>query len=433
MKIQLGILGPEDSIERIKQFAEQMNDFDIAYFPYTHASESEELIKGNEKQIDHWFLSGPALYRYLIRNRLLEEENTSYPDLYGSSLMGSIVEALTTMEDRIQRVSLDTIRDPELESVKNDFNLSNIEFFLYQGEEFLPATEVIEYHESLYKKGKTDAVLTCIKTVYLSMKEKGIPCFRVIPSRLGIELELRFIKEHAQANWYRKSSLGIVGVEAGLPKEQQDNQSYSYKMKQQILDLKRLMLDYSEKVQGSFVEVGDALYFIYTTRGELELKAREINPSQVVNDFEKQTGLALNLGVGYGMTAWEAEQNVRHALQLSREEGKQTVVVVNEEKEVTLHQHSEKLTYQQRFSGENWERKLKDAKISPAMISKIASYYRYYEKDFVTAKEIAQWLKSTDRNARRILTELERLDLATIKGEEQGGRGRPRKVYKLEI
>ncbi|MGM7703005.1 hypothetical protein ACSVDE_14840 [Pseudalkalibacillus sp. Hm43] len=433
MKLRLGILGPEDSIGRIKEFAEQMNEFEIAYFPYEHASESAGLIEGNEKEIDHWFLSGPALYRYLIRNELLNADNTSYPDLYGASLMGTIVEAITTLDKPIRRVSLDTIRVSELESVKTDFNLSNLEFHLYQGEEFLPATEVIEYHESLYREGKIDAVLTCIKTVYLSMKDKGIPCFRVIPSRLGIELELRFVKEHAQAIWYRKSSLGIVGVEVGTSDEQQNNQFYSYKLKQQMLDLKRLMLDYSEKVQGSFVEVGDALYFIYTTRGELELKLNEYNPSQVVQNLKEQSGLNLQMGIGYGMTAWEAEQNVRHALHLSGDHENQTVVLVNEEKEITLLQNEERLSYQQRLSGSVWEEKLKDAKISPSVISKIASYYKYYEKDFVTANEIAQWLKSTDRNARRILAELERLKLATIKGEEQVGRGRPRKVYELNI
>jgi DNA-binding PadR family transcriptional regulator len=44
------------------------------------------------------------------------------------------------------------------------------------------------------------------------------------------------------------------------------------------------------------------------------------------------------------------------------------------------------------------------------------------------------WLKGTERNARRILSEMERLGLVKVSGEEQSGnRGRPKKIYELQL
>ncbi|WP_270182357.1 hypothetical protein [Alkalihalobacillus sp. CinArs1] len=434
MRTKLGILGPEDSIMRIKEVAEKMTDLDVLYFPYEHAAQSESIIRENNHKIDHWFLSGPALYHYLLRKNLINEENASFPDLYGASLMGSIVEMMTTSHTSIKRVSLDTIQKAEMERVRSEFAIEKIAFTLYGQQEFLPAEDVIAFHKDLYEQGKVDAVMTCIKTVHLKMKELGIPCFRISPSRLSIELELRYIREYGQANWYRKSSLGIVGVEVNAKSLHQEQQFYSYKIKQQILDLKRLLLNFSEQVQGSFVEVGDGLFFIYSTRGELEVRDDHFLPAVVLDDMEKQTGLSVHLGIGYGMTAWGAEQNVRHALRLSSNDEEKQAVLVDEEKKVTLYKNDERVSYQERILGDEWNEKLKEAKLSPAVVSKLSSYYRHYGREAVTANDIAGWLKSSDRNARRILMELERLNLAAVKGEEAAGqRGRPKKVYELYI
>lgn len=50
----------------------------------------------------------------------------------------------------------------------------------------------------------------------------------------------------------------------------------------------------------------------------------------------------------------------------------------------------------------------------------------------ISAVEAAEWLGMTQRNARRILSDLEKNGLAELTGEEAlTSRGRPRKVYRL--
>jgi hypothetical protein len=126
---------------------------------------------------------------------------------------------------------------------------------------------------------------------------------------------------------------------------------------------------------------------------------------------------------------------VRLAFRFARRYDKPVIIQVNEDKTVTESlQTNEQVCYNGRTFGDQWKETLKNANISPAVVGKIQSFAQHYKKKTVTALEVSQWLKGTERNARRILTELEKLNLAEVTGEEQSGyRGRPRKIYALKL
>ncbi|NRG25959.1 hypothetical protein HRF69_02375 [Bacillus circulans] len=65
-------------------------------------------------------------------------------------------------------------------------------------------------------------------------------------------------------------------------------------------------------------------------------------------------------------------------------------------------------------------------------VQKIIDIQKNIGKHAITASDVAEWLKMTPRNARRILTNLEEQGLAKIIGEEVPlTRGRPRKIYQI--
>ncbi|WP_260508070.1 hypothetical protein [Cytobacillus firmus] len=157
----------------------------------------------------------------------------------------------------------------------------------------------------------------------------------------------------------------------------------------------------------------------------------------LIEEAKIHSKLKVRIGVGYGLTAYDAEQNVRLALQYDRDQKASPVVSVDETKQIKEHfseSGEEAVSYQQHIWGEEWEERFKGAKINPAIVSKIEYLSRHYQKKIVTAQEVSRWLKNTERNSRRIMAELERFGLAKVTGEEQPGqRGRPRKVYELKL
>ncbi|WP_202081003.1 hypothetical protein [Caldalkalibacillus salinus] len=435
MNIRLGIVGPEDSVRRISAFAQDIDHIQVLPLPYQRTEETEQIIQAHRDHVDQWFFSGQAPYYFAREKALIREEEAYYPHLYGSSLLGTLLQAVYDKGECLHRVSLDTIQEAEIHAVQTDMQIQPLTFYTYPYTGYLPAEDIIRFHTEKYKAGKIDVALTCIQEVYQALQRSGIPCYRVVPSRLVIQQVLDMLKERGQTTWYKKAQIAIIGVEVlfSSPSEMEER-FYSYKMKHQELDLKQLLLDYAEIVQGSFIQVGDGLHFIYTTRGELDDHLEDYPPYHFLEEAHVQSKLHVRMGIGYGLTALQAEQNVRTALQYGRQYDTPVVVSVNEDKEVTEYLQEDLVSYQQRGLGSRWEKKVKDAHIGPSVVSKIETFARRYGQDTITAHELSQWLKGTERNARRILREMEKVGLVKVTGEEQPGhRGRPRKVYQLLI
>ncbi len=434
LEIRLGVIGPEDSVKHILNSAEPFADITLLPFSYTAIDQVHEIIHQNRDLIDQWFFSGQVPYTYALSKQLIQEKDGIYPPLYGASLLGKVLEALMDLEEVVQKISLDTIQENELHTTKQYFSLQKLQIFSYSYPDFRPVDEIVEYHRSLFEMGKTQVAFTCIRAVYLRLKDLGIPCYRIYPSHLSIYFTLRLLKERGVSSWYQRSQLALLGVELLPPDEEDDGYLFSYELKHKELNLKRLLLELAERINGSFVQIGDGLYFIYTTRGEIEFKLDKSDLFHLIETVYSHSKYHIRIGIGYGLNALQAEENVRTAFRNARKNTSSKVVLVDEKKKVTEYLTERKALqydYQKWVDGE-WSEALRKANISPTALAKIESLANFYKKEEVNAQEVASWLGSSERNARRILAELENLKLATSKSIQlNGSKGRPRKVYRL--
>jgi hypothetical protein len=271
MKIRLGIIGPIDSIENILETAKEFSELELITFPYNRTEETEQIILENRHHVDRWLFSGQAPYYFALAKGVIKEEEGSFTPLYGSSLFSALLEAQISEGKVLRKISLDTIRKEEIDTIKKSTSLKKMKMDIYPYSGYLPAEGIINFHKQLYNNGEIDVAITCIQLVYKRLRELGIPCYRVKPSPLAIRQELLFLKERSQSSWYRKAQLAILGVEviqqsSGVSEENY----YSYQMRHQELELQRSLLDYAKLINGSLVRMGDGLFFIYTTRGEID-------------------------------------------------------------------------------------------------------------------------------------------------------------------
>jgi hypothetical protein len=433
VKIRVGVVGPQDSVTEIMKAGEHFQELSLIPYVYERTEETESIINRNKEFIDQWFFSGQAPYYFALSKGLISENDGSYTPLNGSSLLGTLLEAFVKERKILYKLSLDTIMMEEIESVKNQFSIHDLSFISNEFYGYSPAEDIIQFHKQLFDKGRVDAAITCIHSVYTALKAMGIPVYRVFQSELAVHRALGFIKERAQSTWYRNSQLVIVGIEAIYPSPSGRNNQMSFKIKHQELELHRTLLDFVEEINGSIVQMGDGLFYLYSTRGELELYTKNHSASTLIDECYVNSNLFIRIGIGFGSTVLEAEEHVRLALGKAREEKGSVIMVINEDKEVTSITESEdrQVAYQTRETGEIWRERFKDADISSQIVSKIYSLSHHYHKDTLTSQDLARWLKNTERNARRILSEMERIGVARVTGEESTGRGRPRKVYEL--
>ncbi|WP_243300417.1 hypothetical protein [Bacillus litorisediminis] len=434
MKIRVGVVGPKDSVQKMLEAGKDFQEIDLIPFIYEKTEETETIINKNRDLIHHWFFSGQAPYYFALSKGIISEEEGSFTPLNGSSLLGTLLKAFMKEGKILNRLSLDTIQVEEIEKVKESFSLQDLTIYTNPYHGYIPALKLIEFHKNLYEAGQVDAAITCLNSVYTALTEMGIPAFRVVPSELAVHRAYSFIKERAQTSVFRKAQLVILGVEVIFPSPSAADYPISFKRKHQVLELRRVLLDFVEEINGSIVEVGDGLFYIYSTRGELELFTKSKSIFSIIEECKINSQLSVRMGIGYGLTVLEAEEHVRISFEHARAEKGPVVVITNEDKEVRkLLDSEEQVMFQMRSKGAEWEQHFKDDEISSSLAAKIHSLSHHYEQTELTSHELARWLKSTERNARRILCELERIGLAQVTGEESFGRGRPRKIYELKF
>ncbi|HSO57369.1 MAG TPA: hypothetical protein VLQ66_03945 [Paenisporosarcina sp.] len=433
MKVKIGVIGPKDSVKRIVEIGQRYETIHFVPYMYTEVDEIEQILKNNKESVEQWFFSGQSPYYYAYERGWIKPEAAAYAPLQGSGFLGALLEGIFVENKIFKQASIDTLSDEAIERNKQFYNLENIKFTTFPYEGYTPKEGIVEFHRQSFENGLSEVAFTCILSVHNELKKKGIPVFRVIPSDVSIMMIIDLLEERIYTARNKQSQIVLLGVEAILSEENSRNLPYSFRLKRQALLLHEILLSTAEVLQGSLMTLGDGLYFIYSTFGEIEEELQKGSIHQLIQRVEKQSGLKIRIGIGYGSTAMQAEQNVRRAFQHARQTDDPLLVLVDENENIRLVESPDsEMSYEQKHFGSEWNERFEGAAISLQTAFKVKAYSTQYRKKAFTAHDVALWMKSTDRNGRRIVTELERLGIISLAGEEQlASRGRPRKIYQF--
>lgn len=426
---QVGIIGPRDSLELILEVGNEFDYLQLNAYPYDEIQEVSTIIQDNTK-IQFWLFSGQAPYWYAQEKGLVIEEHSLFIPLVGSGLMRTFIQMVYHNNFDLKRISFDTYLEQEINEIFNELDMTPDYYNVLPYERYMNEEKIIAFHLSEYQEGKTDVAVTCIQAVYKKLLKEKIPVVRVLPTRNVVRQTIELLRQKSEAAQYLKSSIAILTLEL-IPQNINDDTFYSYKFKRKLLYSEEEILSYAEAVNGSMVRMGDMLYFIFTTRGALDI-AFDSNHSlgDWLDVLYSKTHFKTYAGIGYGPNVFMAEKNARLALAYSKQKMENNIFLVDEEGKVMgpLKDNSESYSTRSIDFGNVFE----GLKIGPMQWSRVKAYVKQYSKDEVTANQLAEWLNVTDRNARKILNELVKGNLAEIIGEEQPGpKGRPRKVYRI--
>lgn len=171
---------------------------------------------------------------------------------------------------------------------------------------------------------------------------------------------------------------------------------------------------------------------IFSTQGYVEDGTHQA--MALLRTITELTKLSAKIGLGYGISAFEAEKNARLALNYADRaslgnciylvDGKGTVSGPLEE--------PNSITFKFRTEDKGLIEKLNNARVSIATFEKIQLVQRDSGQSSITATDVAQRLEMTERNARKILSTLHTSGLAELIGQETPtSKGRPRQVFRI--
>lgn len=434
MKVRIGAIGPPDSLRNIREVASLDPRIELVEFAYFGSEQLPEILGKHRYEVKQWIFSGQAPYYYCLDNGLISEKEASYPPLHGMALLGTCLQVMQEKDKFISRMSLDTVDKPTVKSLFTEYNIDKISFELLSYEGYKDYDEIINFHVENYRSGKVEIALTCLLKVYLALQKLGIPCYRVVPSKLAIKTVFDLLVSRAQSHVYEKQKVAIIGFQLFEEGKAAKKAVYSFTEKQKELELEQELLQLAKKLNGSLINKGSGVHFIYTTQGDYELLISEQSFYKFATEIKMRTSPNLHIGVGSGYTIYDAEQHVQLAFEHAAEADSGEIVAVNEEGTPY------NLIERQFAEGSRslqlpayWKTVLKEHNYREHIPMKVYQYVKLKNMTSFTSDIMTVLLKNTDRNSRRILSELEKMNLIRAIPEESnsGKRGRPKKIYEL--
>ncbi|MCM2532804.1 hypothetical protein NDK43_10910 [Neobacillus pocheonensis] len=431
---RVGVVGPEWSVERILCLAKEFEQgMEFLAYPYEEPEETKKFVLDNEHTIHVWLFSGKLPYD--IAEKILgSNENLLYIRHTESTLYKSLLNIIYSQEKLITRLSIDIPSSTNLfeESVEQ-LNMTFNEIYVKKFElDDINMEQLLQFHLDLWESRKTEGALTSFPAVYKQLKEAGVPVDWISTSRMEIRQTLRILTEKIKGFYFKDTQIGVEIIEIEHFESIIQKAKSPYYLQHLELRLKEILLNLSEQLNGSLIEKGNGKYVIFSSRGAIEREIPMLEQTIELLSLESDTRIAV--GIGFGETVFSAEMNAQLSIRQSKEMPDRKILMVQENgKIIESFGKEEEITYSYRTDDQDFLQKLKKGNISVKTFHKIDALIRRMNWNDFTTKSLAAHLQMTERNARRIVTDLCEVDLAECIGEESSSfRGRPSKIYRLK-
>lgn len=434
MTYRLGIVGPLPSVERILNLTQHLaDDVQFVSMVYHHPREIPDILEKNRSTIKGWLFSGPIPLS-VASPFLKKDELTAYCKPAGSGLYKALLQMNIDHPIRDKRYSIDIIRSEDLDMHESfaeaGLPLEQVYLNIFEGSD--EPEKLIRFHMEKWESGQIVAALTCMHFVYAALQEKGVPVYRLMTSSQDIRQAAKLLIQQARSSYFKDTQIGIHMIEADLLNQRTLTESTSYALQYAELQIKTVLLQLCEHMDGVLVDKGNGRYQIFSTRGAIERELSRLHTA--IEQIGLEIEVDVTVGIGYGDTALAAENHALRALQQSKQQEPQSRIIVVQDNGVIREAvgQAEEWSYSSRSLDRELLAQLNQANISVKTYKKIEALTQRMNWDGFTTNQLAQHLSMTVRNAQRIMSSLCQIQLAEVDGEEvQALRGRPRKIYRL--
>jgi len=432
LRIRLGIIGPEDSVDKICKVAKEYEDrIEVYSYIYELKEETISRVVECQRQVDVLLFSGHIPYYIAKRAGVIEKPNFYIPRV-GISILKAMYE-MDHLGIDYSKMSIDSIQEEALLEVAEEVGITFDKYYLVPYKENIDYEVLEKKHCDLWEEGKTNIAITGLSKTYDDLLAKNIPVFKITPTTFLIR---EYITKAIYAVDVKKIRATQVAVQIVKLKGIGNYHASEYAFLNIKNTFEKGIIDYTKEILGSYFPFGRDEYMIFSTRGVI---SSTVENSHFINNMSNgnHKNIVFASGVGYGNTVYDAEKNARIALNHAMEIDKSAIFIVEEQGQITgpiTNDKKEAISYAIRVDDKEVLRISDEIKLSPAYISKIQSIVERTSSDAFDAKSIATLLEVSIRSARRILGVIVEGGYAEIIAKESVSKtGRPRQIYRINF
>ncbi|KJS85619.1 MAG: hypothetical protein JM58_08160 [Peptococcaceae bacterium BICA1-8] len=435
----VGVVGPKDTVEIIMEvaaeFKEHGKQFSTTALVYENEDETLDLLAKFDNTVDVYLFTGQVPF-FIAKNHGALKKPAVFIPRTGTGLYRTLLDISYHYGLALNKLSFDTFNQATVFETFTELRLPREEIYVKELSENSQVKDLVDFHADLWKKQKICAAVTCLYSVYEKLNLMGIRVFRIVPTKSLIRENLNYAINEGRTQILKATQIAVVLIKINNFGNLFKDFYSGYKMAQLKLKIHQLMVEYSEKTQGSFYYPGGDEIFVFSTRGVIEDQTENYSKSSLLNDMRDELPeLNIGIGIGFGKTANEAEANARIALQQAKDAGGNSAfIIMDDGKSVGPIGNGETLEFEWRTDDENLNMASQKTGIKTSTLTKINSALTHLKRNTITAQELSHYLKMTPRSARRILNTLEEHGQATKVGEEnRSQKGRPSSLYRIYL
>lgn len=428
---KVGVVGPIRSVERILEVAKEFSG-DLTFIPLTYntAIETTEIIKTYEEKFDYFLFSGPIPYE-IAKQSVKNTNKFFYIHLIEAGFYKALLQLIASTKNEINCLSIDILDKSNIVDVSLDqLTIPLKGMVVKEFDAHIHFYDLYEYHVQLYRENKIDGVLTCYPEVMKLLKRDNIPVEWISTTKLATKQVIELIEQRSQISYFKRTQIGVCMIDVDTKVYEEQSEQLSYDIQFATLKMNEELLTLSRDMNGSFIEVGDGKYMIFSSRGEILDNVNVLN--QTITRLKKSWEREIIAGIGFGDSALKAELNARKAIYKTEVENKEIVVIDNlgEIVDIPMKDIHSLSTISDNVQLLN---KLKDKNISIQAFERVRDIIHLKKWNQFTSNDLAFELNMSNRNAQRLLLSFKETDIVEQVGEEKiAKKGRPRLLYRMK-
>jgi len=428
----VAVVGPCDSVSLIREVAKEFGDeAEIVAFTYEVAAEVPAILAEHGDRPDVWLFSGKVPYNYAVATGYTAKPFFFIPHT-GSSLYRALVQIACAVGLDADGISFDLFTEKEIAETFADIPLTVKNIYVREIEGIAEPAAITAFHYDLWRAGKTKAAVTALRSTYLELVARKVPAFRIRPLRDNVRTTLNLAIRTAEAATFKESQIAVQHIAIDDYADIARGANSGYDVRRLEAKLYALLIDYAQSVQGAINIHGHGQYTIYSTRGTVARITEDFTTIPIRDEIVRGLPVPVSGGIGFGGTAYGAEENAYKALGFARHLGKGNWMVVADDGKVSGPLSSRAhLRFSLRADSERCRELARRLKVSATTVNRLLASLDKMDIAAVSADELAFNLSITPRSARRLLAALVGQGLAQAANEETLHKGRPRKLYRL--
>jgi hypothetical protein len=268
--------------------------------------------------IDAWLFASTVPYSYARRAGVLRGPATCVP-LGGSALYAALLAASRDGAFDLSRISVDILPRGDVAEALADLGIPVTG--VHVREEPANAATLATFHERLWRRDQTTLALTCLDSVAQRLAALEVPTVVVRPTASAIRSALRTATLLGAQRRLEDGQLAIAVVEVPTLREVPRRTAPRQSREEIRLTVHRLLLQDAQRMQACVSPIGDHSFLVTATRGSLAAATDGFRVPPFAERARGELGITVEVGIGLGRTAQDAEAHARAALARSHAPG----------------------------------------------------------------------------------------------------------------